>query len=140
VHRPQPAGGGDDDGEADNEEEEEQVLNARIRARNVWNLHGSVTGNQAMALARAKAADKRKSEAEKMVKAVEKEVKRRRLEAESITTGSELVRDISARGEPPSQATPSRTWRPSSASTTTAPRSPRATRPPSLSWSGPWPM
>ena len=78
--------------ETDSEVElEEEARTTRITARHLWNLPGSVTGDQAMALAREKAADKRRKAAEKDAKEADRTAKRRRLAAQSVAKGQELL-------------------------------------------------
>eukprot|EP00873_Tetraselmis_striata_P033641 jgi/Tetstr1/453905/TSEL_040824.t1 len=62
--------------------------------------HFTVTDQQAiMTMARAKAAEKRQKQGEKYATAAQKESKTRRLVAENISHGDDLLIDISARGE-----------------------------------------
>lgn len=77
----------------------EHLRKIKLSASNVWNMPGSVTGEQVWALARAKAEEKKRKQREATVRAEEREAKKRRTIVEGVTRGTTLLAKIAESGE-----------------------------------------
>ena len=90
------------DRDGDGSEEEEEGLEAfpgRITARNLWGLEGSVTGGEAMRIARGRAEERKQQELEKAAKAADRDAKRRQAVAQAVCRAAELLDIIKQGGE-----------------------------------------
>jgi hypothetical protein len=81
------------------EEEGANEFTGRITARNLWGLEGSVTGEEAMRIARGRAEERKQLEIEKAAKAADKDAKRRQAVAHAICRAAELLEMIKQGGE-----------------------------------------
>ena len=78
--------------------EDDAGFAGRITARNLWGLEGSVTGEEALNIARRRAEDRRKQEEEKASKAAERDSRRRQAVAHALCRGAELLDKIKQGG------------------------------------------
>ena len=87
-----------EDDDAEEMLEEDGGFAGRITARNLWGLEGSVTGEEALAIARRRAEDKRQQEAEKASRAADRDAKRRQAIAYAACRAEELIEQLKQGG------------------------------------------
>ena len=78
--------------------EDDAGFAGRITARNLWGLEGSVTGEEALAIARRRAEERRQQEEEKASRAADRDSRRRQAVAHALCRGAELLDKIKQGG------------------------------------------
>ena len=90
----------DRDGDGlEDEQEDLEAFTGRITAKNLWGLEGSVTGAEAMRIARGMAEERKQQELEKAAKAADRDAKRRQAVAQAVCRAAELLEMIKQGGE-----------------------------------------
>jgi hypothetical protein len=85
---------------------EQEVLKTKITAAPAWNKHGSVTGEEVLALARAKARENEKEKQEATARLQERAAKKRRMIVESVTMGNTMLARIAEQGDAAQRLSP----------------------------------
>ena len=78
--------------------EDDAGFAGRITARNLWGLEGSVTGEEALAIARRRAEERRQQEEEKASRVADRDSRRRQAVAHALCRGAELLEKIKQGG------------------------------------------